>query len=473
MIQCIELYIGYIRKDKILEVNMQIIIVGCGKVGSTLAEQLSQEGHDISVIDINEKIVEEVSYKYDSLGVVGNGASHLTQVEAGIEKAHLLIAVTGSDELNLLCCLIARKVGDCKTIARVRNPIYSKEINFIKEELGLSMVINPENAAASEITRVLRFPSAISIDRFNKGRVELLNFKVQEGSILHNISVKEIASKLHCDVLVCTVERAEEVIIPNGEFIIKEKDVVSIIASHKKAVEFFVKIGVISNPVKNAMLIGGGALSYYLANQLIGYGIDVKIIEQDLNRCEVLTELLPRAMIINGDGTNQSLLKEEGIEETESFASLTGLDEENVLLSLYAHSKTKGKIITKVNRIAFDDVINNLELGSVIYPKYITAEYIVQYVRAMNNSIGSNVETLYKIKKDKAEALEFYVNEDSKLIGIPIEKLNLKDKLLICCINRSGKIITPRGQDCVVKGDRVIVVTTNLGYQDLADILRG
>lgn len=452
---------------------MQIIIVGCGKVGSTLAEQLSQEGHDISVIDINEKIVDEVSYKCDSLGVVGNGASHKTQVEAGIEKAHLLIAVTGSDELNLLCCLIARKAGSCKTIARVRNPIYSKEIKFIKEELGLSMVINPEHAAASEITRLLRFPSAINIDRFNKGRVELLNFKVQEGSVLHDIKIKEITKKLHCEILVCTVERAEEVIIPNGDFVIKEKDVISIIASHKKAVEFFVRIGVISNPVKNAMLIGGGALSYYLANELIDYGINVKIIEQDLNRCEVLTELLPRAMIINGDGTNKNLLKEEGIEETESFASLTGMDEENVLLSLYARSKTKGKIITKINRISFDDVINSLELGSVIYPKYITAEYIVQYVRAMNNSIGSNVETLYKIKKNKAEALEFYVNDDSKLIGVPLEKMNLKDNLLICCINRGGKIITPRGKDCIAKGDRVIVVTTNLGYQDLRDILRG
>ncbi|WP_310602052.1 Trk system potassium transporter TrkA [Anaerosporobacter sp.] len=452
---------------------MQIIIVGCGKVGSTLVEQLSQEGHDISVIDINEDVVNDISYKCDAMGYVGNGASHLTQVEAGIEKAHLLIAVTGSDELNLLCCLIARKVGNCKTIARVRNPVYSKEITFIKEELGLSMVINPEHAAASEITSVLRFPSAINIDRFNKGRVELLSFRVPEGSVLHDVRVKEIASQLNCDVLVCMIERAEEVMIPNGDFIIRERDIISIIAPHKRAVEFFVKIGVISNPVKNAMLIGGGALSYYLACQLIDYGIEVKIIEQDLERCEELTELLPRAMIIHGDGTNPNLLMEEGLEEVESFASLTGIDEENVMLSLYASSKTNGKIITKVNRISFDEVINSLELGSVIYPKYITAECIVQYVRAMNNSIGCNVETLYRIRRNKAEALEFYVNDDSRIIGIPLEELELKENLLICCINRSGKIITPRGQDCINKGDHVIVVTSNVGYQDLEDILRG
>lgn len=452
---------------------MQIIIVGCGKVGCTLAEQLSQEGHDISVIDTNEQIVEEISYNFDTMGVVGNGASYTTQMEAGIEKAQLLIAVTGSDELNLLCCLIARKAGNCKSIARVRSPIYSKEISFIKEELGLAMIINPEYEAASEITRLLRFPSAINIDTFYKGRVELLSFTVEENSVLADLKVKEISNRLKCDVLICTIERGEEVMIPNGDFIIHEQDIVSIIAPHNKASYFFQKIGVIINPVKNAMLIGGGALSYYLSKQLVKYGINVKIIEQNRQRCEELTELLPEAMIIHGDGTDQALLIEEGIEETESFAALTGMDEENILLSLYARSKTKGKLVTKVNRIAFDEVINGLKLGSVIYPKYITAEYIVRYVRALNNSIGSNVETLYRLKKNKAEALAFNVNEGSKLIGVPLEELNLKDNLLICSINRNGRIITPNGQDIIQGGDHVIVVTTNLGLHDLGDILRG
>ena len=451
---------------------MNIIIVGCGKVGSTLAKQLSKEGHDISIIDINDKVVEEFSNSHDVMGIVGNGAAYSIQKSAGIEKAHLLIAVTGSDELNLLCCLIARKAGNCETIAKVRNPIYYKEIGFIKEELGLSMVINPDYEAASEIARILRFPSAIDINVFNKGSGELLSFKLEKGSILHDMKVQEIRAKLKFDILVCMVERGEEVIIPNGEFIMKENDIISIIAPHKKATEFFVKIGMIKNPVKNSMLIGGGDISYYLAKRLIKYGIDVTLVEKDEKRCEELSELIPEAMIIHGDGTDKDLLMEEGITHAESFASLTGLDEQNVLLSLHASNNMNGKIITKVNRITFDEVINNLNLGSIIYPKFTTMRYILKYVRAMNNSIGSNVETLYKIKNDKAEALEFYVNENSKLVGIPLEKLKLKDNLIICYIKRKGEIITPNGQDCIKKGDYVIVVTTNVGLQDLSDILR-
>ena len=451
---------------------MNIIIVGCGKVGSTLAGQLAQEGHNISIIDTNNKVIEEFSNSYDTIGITGNGASYSVLNSAGVEKAHLLIAVTGSDELNLLCCLIARKAGNCKTIARVRNPIYNQEIGFLKEELGLAMIINPEYQAANEISRILRFPSAIEINMFNRGNVELLSFRVNENSILHDMKVYEIHSKLKCDVLVCMVERGEEVSIPNGEFTMKKNDVISIIASHKKATEFFTTIGMINNPVKNAMLIGGANISYYLAKLLLKYGIDVTMIEKNRDRCEELSELLPEAMIIHGDGTDKELLMEEGITEAESFASLTGIDEQNVLLSLYAQSKMNGKIITKVNRIAFDEVIDNLNLGSIIYPKYITLQHILQQVRAMKNSIGSNVETLYKIKKDKAEALEFYVNEGSKLVGIPLEKLNLKDELIICSIKRKGKIIVPKGNDFIKKGDRVIVVTTNVGLQDLSDILR-
>lgn len=452
---------------------MQIIIVGCGKVGSTLAEQLSEEKHDITVIDIDEQVVEEISNRFDTMGVTGNGASYGVLKEAGIEKAHLLIAVTGSDELNLLCCMIAKKAGNCKTIARVRDPIYSKEVGFLKKEFGLSMAINPEYEAASEMTRLLRFPSAIDINVFSRGRVELLSFRVEKSSPLNEIKVKDIDRILKSDVLICMVERGEEVIIPNGDVIIKENDIISIISSHKNAMEFFVKLGLVKNPVKSAMLIGGGALSFYLATLLTKYGINIKIVEVDRERCEELTELLPKAMIIHGDGTEKKLLMEEGIEDCESFASLTGMDEENILLSLYARSKTNGKIITKINRIEFDEVVDTLDLGSVIYPKYITAEYILQYVRAMNNSIGSNVETLYKIKKDKAEALEFYVHEGSKLIDKPLEQVNLKNNLLICSIYRNGKVIIPRGHDCLQEGDHVTVVTTNLGLHDLNDITRG
>ena len=340
---------------------MNIIIVGCGKVGSTLAGQLSQEGHDISIIDINDQVVEEFSNSYDVMGVTGNGASYTIQKAAGIEKAHLLIAVTGSDELNLLCCLIARKAGNCKTIAKVRNPIYNREIGFIKEELGLSMAINPEYEAAREITRILRFPSVIDINTFNKGKVELLTFKINKGSVLHNMRLPEIESKLKCDILVCMVERGEEVIIPNGEFVLAEGDKISIIAPHKKATEFFVKIGMMNNPVKNSMIVGGADIAYYLADNLSKYGISITMIEKDLKRCEELSELLPEAMIINGDGTDKDLLIEEGItEETVQVSSS----------SLYKIDGELEEILSKIEGVGEVNVMITYSQTSQTVPLY-------------------------------------------------------------------------------------------------------
>lgn len=452
---------------------MQIIIVGCGKVGSTLAEQLSLEGNDITIIDTNAKKVQLLSNSGDLMGIIGNGASYKTQLEAGVEKANLLIAVTGSDELNLLCCLIAKKAGNCQTIARVRNPLYYSELGFIKEELGLSMVINPEYAAATEIARLLRFPSAIKIDTFAKGRVELLKFKIREQSKLHGFRIMDIHTKLKCDVLICAVERGDDVIIPSGNFVLQEHDIISIVALPRKSSEFFKKIGISTNQVRGALLVGGGKISFYLAKQLADMGIAVRIIEADEERCEELNELLPKKVtIIHGDGTNKDLLMEEGLSDADAFVALTNFDEENILLSLFAKSNSKAKLIAKVNRIKFDEVIDSLDIGSVIYPKYITANYIIRYVRAMRNSIGSNVETLYRIIENKAEALEFCVHEGSPVTGIPLEHLNLKNNLLVCCINRKGKIITPNGQDTIEVGDTVVVVTTNTGLSDLRDILK-
>lgn len=451
---------------------MNIAIVGCGKVGTALIEQLNKEGHDITAIDTNKDVVEAVVNKIDIMGIVGNGASYNIQIEAGIENTDLLIAVTGSDEVNLLCCLIAKKYGGCHAIARVRNPVYSQEISMLKDELGLSMIVNPEFAAANEIARVLRFPSAIKIDTFAKGRVELLKFRITSGSPLDSSSLIDISKRLKCDVLICAVERDDQVIIPNGSFVLKEKDIISIVASPNKASEFFKKMGIKTHQVKDTLIVGGGELTYYLARMLLGMGIDVTIIEQKRERCEVLSELLPKAIVINGDGIDQSLLQEEGLDSVESFVALTNLDEENIMLSLYAKSRTKAKIITKVNRITFDDVINQLDLGSIICPKHITAEYIVRYVRGMQNSIGSNIETLYKIIDNRAEALEFIVKNGSPLIETPLEKLNLKDNIIIACINRNGKIIIPNGQDVIREKDTVIVVTTITGLNDIRDILK-
>lgn len=459
-------------KENLTEDKMRIIIVGCGKVGRTITEQLSQEGHDVAVIDTDSTVIHDITNNFDVMGVVGNGASYTIQKEAGIEEADLLIAVTGSDELNLLCCLFARKAGNCSTIARVRNPMYNKEINFIKGELGLSMVINPEYAAATEIARLLRFPSAIKIDTFAKGRVELMKFIIAEGSVLHNCSLMDVAKKIQSDILVCAVERKDEVVIPNGNFVLQEKDVISIVASPTNARDFFKEIGVETHQVKSTMIVGGGTIAYYLAAQLLTMGIDVKIVEMDKARCENLSELLPKAVIINGDATNQDVLMEEGITRCESFVSLTGIDEGNIFLSLFAKSVSKdAKVVTKVNRISFDEIINTFHLGSLIYPKFITSEYIIQYVRAMQNSIGSNIETLYRIIENKVEALEFLISQDAPVVGVQLEDLKMKDNILIACINRGGKIIIPKGRSKIMVGDTVIIVTTQKGLRDIKDIL--
>ena len=451
---------------------MQIIVVGCGNVGSTLTEQLSKEGHNITVIDSKTDRLKRVTDSSDVMGVLGNGATYSVQMEAGIEEADLLIAVTDSDELNLLCCLIAKKAGNCHTIARVRNPVYSLEVDFIKEELGLSMVINPEAAAATAIARLLKFPSAIEVETFARGRVELSKFRLEAGNILTGLSLKDISSRLHCDVLVCTVERGEEVMIPDGNFVLREKDMISVVASSRNIVQFFKKMGMATGRVKDAMIVGGGSTAYYLSKQLLAMGIHIKIVERDRERCEELCELLPQAAVVHGDGTDRSVLLEEGIEKAQAFVSLTNVDEENIMLSLFAKSVSRAKLVTRVHRISYDEMIGSLDIGSIVYPRYTTAENIVRYVRAMSNTVGSNVETLYKLIGDKAEALEFWIREKSPAVGIPLQKMNWKPNILLACINRRNSVIIPGGQDMIQVGDTVVVVTTNTGLHDIRDILR-
>lgn len=449
---------------------MKIIIVGCGKVGRTLAETLVKEGHDITVIDQDGAKVSALADRINVMGVEGNGISNKVQLEAGIKQANLLIAVTNADELNMLCCLIAKKTGNCHTIARIRNPEYIEEIKYLREELNLSMVINPEKAAAAEIAKLIKYPSAMKIDSFAKGRFELMKLKVPEDSQLHKLKISDVP-KLEFNILICAIERGEEVIIPDGNTEILAGDKLSFITDHKNALNFLKKIGLPHNSVRSSMLIGGGIISYYLAKELEDAGVSVKIIEHDLDRCNELSELLPKAIIIHGDGSEQDLLLEEGIDTMDAVASLTGIDEENVMFSLYAASLSSCKLITKINRIGFKSVINSLNLGSIINPKQITADRILAYVRAMQNSLGSNIETLYKIVDDKAEALEFYVADSSAVVGIPLKDLKLKPNLLIATIFRDGKGITPNGLTTIEKGDTVVVVTTNTGFQDLTDIL--
>lgn len=452
---------------------MNIIIAGCGKVGRALAEQLSREKHDITVIDRKSEAIQQITNIADVRGVVGNGASFEIQMDAGIDTADLMIAVTDADEVNLLCCLIAKKAGGCQTIARVRNPVYHHEIHHIKDELGLSMVINPEWAAAMEMARLLRFPSAIDIDTFANGRIELLRFQLEEQNPLCNNKIKDLHMLSRCEVLICIVERGKEVLIPSGEVELKAGDMISVVASPVNASRFFKTIGIETNQVKNTMIIGGGKISFYLAKRLLEMGIQVKIIEKDRDACERLCEILPKAMIINGDGTDRELLAEEGLAKAEGFAALTNMDEENVMLALYAKSMSKAKKITKVNRNTFDTIIGSLNIGSLIYPKHITSETILQYVRAMQNSIGSNVETLYRLVDGNAEALEFVIKGKSEVTDIPLQELQLKPHILVCAINRKGKIIIPKGQDCIQEGDSVVIITKDCGaYKDIRDIMK-
>ena len=451
--------------------GLQIIIVGCGKVGATLIERLSPEGHDITIIDKNAQKIQEITNMYDVMGLVGNGASYSVQKEAGIDNADLLIAVTDSDELNLLCCTIAKRVGDCSAIARVRTPDYSKEVGYLQKKLGLAMIINPELEVAREISRILAMPSALEVNSFAHGQAELIKFKIPENNILDGMKIADIVTFMSVKTIICAIEKEGEVYIPSGNFVMHAGDVISFVAARNSTKSFWENIGFHTKKVKNTMIIGGGKAAYYLANRLLHMGISVKIIESDKDRCEELSVLLPKAIIINGDGTEQELLSEEGIEYTESFVPLTGMDEENILLTLHASQVSGAKVVTKINRINFKDVISNLDLGSVVYPRYITSEAIIAYVRAKNNSKNSNIETLYHMYDHRVEAIEFRVEQKSAITNVALCDLPLKENILVSCINRNGSIIIPSGQDSIQVGDTVIIVTTHTGFKDIQDIL--
>ena len=457
--------------------GLSIIIVGCGKVGTTLVEQLSREGHDITVIDRNRELVQYICDTYDVMGAVGNGASYSVQKEAGIEKTDLIIAVTESDELNLLCCTVARRVANCSAIARVRTPDYSEDISYLRERLGLAMIFNPELESAREAARMLSLPTALEVASFAHGQAELVTFKIPKDNKLDGMKLwdmsKSIPAEIETNVVICAVERGNQVHIPSGNFQMLQGDTVSFVSTAKIARKFLRSIGFKTRQIRSTMIIGGGRSSYYLAQELLSMGIEVQIIEKNRQRCEELCELLPNARIVNGDGTSEELLREEGIEYAESFVALTGIDEENILLTIHARNVSNAKVITKINRITFRNAINTLDLGSVIYPRYITSEAIVAYVRAKHNSMNSNVETLNYICNNQVEAVEFRVNEASAVTGRMLKDLKpkMKKDTLIASINRNGRILIPSGNDSIEVGDTVMVVTTHSGFNDIRDIL--
>ncbi len=453
--------------------GLRIIVVGCGKVGITLVDRLSKEGHDIIIVDKNQDILDSLTNMYDIMGIKGNGASYSTQMEAGIEDADLLIAVTGSDELNLLCCTIAKQVADCAAIARVRTPDYSKESQYLQEKLGLAMIINPEYEAAREMASILALPNTLEVISFAHGQAEMIEFDIHAKNLLNGLALKDLNSHISVSALVVAVKRGNDVFIPTGDTVFAANDIIYIVGAKRFARTFLHDIGVKTRQVKDCLIVGGSKASYYLAKILMQNKIDVRIIEQDKKTCEELSVMLPGATLINGDGSDEALLREEGIEYAESFVPLTGIDEENVLLTLYANQVSNAKVITKINRIGFDNVLSQLNLGSVIYPKHITAESIIAYVRAKSASGDEkNILTLYHLFDQKVEAIEFNITEKSKATGVPFSVLQFKDNVVIATINRNGRIIIPSGSDTIEVGDTVMVVTTHTGFASIVDTLR-
>lgn len=460
------------KKEKNNKVGLNIIIVGLGKVGNLLVEQLVAEGHDITVIDREYSKIEAVTNVYDVMGIVGNGASYSIQSEAGVDKADLFIAVTGSDEMNLLCCTVAKRNTEISTIARVRTPDYSMEVDYFSEKLGLAMIINPDLVFARAVSKNLSLSTALDVTSFAHGKVDMVRIKVLEDNKLCDTSIADLGRQgITEGIVICAIERDNKIFIPSGDFIIRPGDNISFVAPSRGARAWLKKIGFKTNQVKNTLIVGGGRAAYYVAKNLVRNGIDVTIIEENVARGEKLSALIPDATIVNGDGTSEEFLREQGIETVDSFIPLTGIDEENILLALHAKQITNAKVITRIRRNNFMGVMTGLDLGTVIYPKNITSDAIVAYVRAKKNSLNCNIETLYHMLDSRAEAIEFKVEKQSEVCDIPLFKLSLKKDLLIAFINRDRKIIIPKGQDCIKTGDTVMIVTTHTGFKDIQDIL--
>ena len=451
---------------------MRIIVIGDGKVGRTIVEHICQEGHEVVVIDTDPALIEEVTESYDVMGIVGNGASYEILKSAHANKADIIIAATPYDETNILACLIGKKIGAKSTIARVRNFEYSKQRHIFEKDLGITMTINPENEAANEILKIINFPQALRIDSFAKGKVDLIELFVPENSNLVGKSLIQIYQEYQIKVLICAVQRNDQVIIPSGNFILEAKDKIHITANSQHTLrQFLTKCGLITSKVKDILIVGGSKVGLYLANELLKNKYQVKIIEKDYNKCLELSQLLPKATIIHGDGSDQKVLDDEGINHFDSVVALTGIDEENMVISMYAYKQEVKKVIAKISKTSLVGLLESIAVASIVSPKDITSSRIVSYVRATNNSKGNNVIRLYKLVNNKVEALEFKAKENNRLLNIPLKDIKLKDNILIASIIRNGETIIPNGNDMIMLDDNVVVVTTNQFLDDLNDIL--
>lgn len=450
---------------------MKIIIVGSGKMGFYLSNILVKENHDIVVIDENEHVLNKLNNTLDISVLCGNGLVADTLKEAGVETADILIACMEDDKENIVCCLLAKNLGAKNTIMRVRNPEYKDTMQYIKNDLGLSLAINPELLTAREIANTLNFSSGIKGSYFSKGKVEMVEFKIKENSILIDVSIKELISKLKKKIIVVAVERKGNVYIPNGDFKFELGDRLIITSKTQNINHFFKYMGNVSNKTKDVMIIGGSKVSYYLANFLGEVGIDVKLVEVDENKCKFLAEKLPKTLIINGDGSDKSLLIEEGIESIDAFVASTGIDEENIIFSLFANSMNVPKVITKVNHLTFENIMENVGVETIITPHIVASNQILRYIRAKENSKGGSMETLIRLIDNKLEIMEFIISDDFKAIGKPLKDINFKKDVIIVCINRNGNIIFPSGEDTIKVNDNIIISTTKSSIKGLNDIL--
>lgn len=451
---------------------MNILVVGCGKIGTTIVESLSAEGHNVTAIDNTPGVLEDITNIYDVMGVCGNGADCDVLEEADAASADLIVAVTDSDETNMLCCFLARKMGAKHTIARIRNPEYNdNSLGFMKEHLGLSLAINPELLAAKDLLNILKFPSAVKVETFSHRNFEMIELRLKDQSVLDGLALYELRNKFNAKFLVCVVQRGNEVYIPDGRFVLKSGDKIGVTAAPAELQKLLREMGILQKKARSVMILGGSRTAYYLAHLLEQGGNAVTLIEKDAAMAQELSDLLPKTTVVLGDGTQQELLLEENLTSQDALVALTGIDEENILMSIFAASQNVPKVIAKINRDELAVLAENLGLDSIVSPRKTVSNVLVRYARALQNSMGSSVETLYQLMDGKAEALEFIVHNEPNIVGIPLKTLKTKESVLIAGIIRDRKTIIPAGDDAIMEGDHVIVVAANRRVQELSDIL--
>ena len=453
---------------------MKILVVGDGKVGHIIAENLAREGHDVVIVDNDEQALQRSEATLDVLCVRGNGANAQTLIDAGAQHADIIIAATAGDETNMLCCLIAKRLGTRYAIARVRDPEYNESLTMLQRELGIDMTINPERATALEISHLLRFPFASNIESFAKGQVEMVEFRAQAQDVIVGWPLKNLSARqpMMPRVLYAAVERGGRVIIPNGDFIIEVGDRVHVVADMMTITDYFRFLGKNARRTRNVMLLGGGRISYYLAKMLVPMGIHVKMIEINQPKAARLSEMLPHVDVIHGDGTDQELLEQEGLGDMDAFVALCDRDEENLMTGLFASRQGVNKVIVKNNRVSYAGILSTMGLDSVVSPKDITCNNILRYVRARANRTGTGVEKLYRLVDGKAEAMEFVARKGEPYIRVALKDLSVRKGTLVAVIVRKGKVIVPFGNDYIEDGDHVIILACESGISDLNEVIR-